>query len=170
LIYDPVIPVPWILCIALALLGSAAFYQYRSARRLGAGRNGVLLLSRLAALAIIILLLFQPSRDEKVPVPAREKSVIFAVDDSASMREPHRRVPAGSMPPARILRRRASCTRPAAGTASSPLGIRETRDSGIAASRPGGWSDDPARQIDRVPAPAANPAAARRLVFANRRA
>lgn len=90
MIYDPVIPVPWIVCIGLALLGSAAFYQFRSARRLGAGRNGFLLLSRLAALTIIVLLLFQPSREEKVPVPAREKSVIFAVDDSASMREPHR--------------------------------------------------------------------------------
>ena len=45
---------------------------------------------RLLALALIVFLLFQPSREEKVPVPAREKSIIFALDDSASMAEPHR--------------------------------------------------------------------------------
>ena len=89
MILDPVIPIPWILCIAVAMSGTALFYQYRSARRLGPWRNGFLLLSRLAALAIILLLLLQPSREEKVPVPLREKSVIFAVDTSASMREPH---------------------------------------------------------------------------------
>lgn len=71
------------------MLGTAAFYQFRSARRLGFGRNGFLMLFRLAALAIILLLLLQPSREEKVPVPPREKSVIFAVDSSASMGEPH---------------------------------------------------------------------------------
>ena len=72
------------------MLGTAAYYQIRSARRLGPGRSGFLLLCRIAALAIILLLLLQPSREEKVPVPAREKSVLFALDTSASMREPHR--------------------------------------------------------------------------------
>jgi hypothetical protein len=89
LIYEPVIPVPWILCIALAVLGTALFYQVRSARRLGPGRSGFLLVTRLLALGVIVFLLFQPSREEKVPVPAREKSIIFALDDSASMAEPH---------------------------------------------------------------------------------
>lgn len=89
MIYDPVIPVPWILCIALVVLGAAAFYQFRSAQRLGPGRNAFLLVTRLAALAVILFLLLQPSREEKVPVPAREKSVLFALDVSASMAEPH---------------------------------------------------------------------------------
>ena len=90
MIYDPVIPVPWILCIAAALLGGALFYQLRSARRLGRVRSAFLLVTRIAALVILLLLLFQPSREEKVPVPAREKSVVFAIDSSASMAEPHR--------------------------------------------------------------------------------
>jgi hypothetical protein len=72
------------------MLGTAAFYQIRSARRLSWGRNTFLLLTRLVALAAILLLLLQPYREEKVSVPPREKSVIFALDDSASMKEPHR--------------------------------------------------------------------------------
>ena len=71
------------------MMATAVFYQFHSARRLGPWRNGFLLIFRLAALAMILLLLLQPSREEKVPVPARETSVIFAVDHSASMREPH---------------------------------------------------------------------------------
>lgn len=89
MILDPVIPIPWILCIATVMLGGGIFYQLRSSRRLGILRSALLLLSRLAALAIILLLLLQPSREEKVPVPAREKLVMFAVDVSASMKEPH---------------------------------------------------------------------------------
>lgn len=89
MIYDPVIPIPWIACVAVVMLGAAVFYQLRSARRLGLGRRAFLLVSRLTALALIALLLLQPSREEKVPVPAREKSVIFAMDTSTSMGEPH---------------------------------------------------------------------------------
>jgi hypothetical protein len=90
LIFDPVIPVPWIIAIAAVVLGVGAWHQFRSARHLGAGRNGFLIVTRLAALAAIVFLLLQPSREEEVPVPAREKSVLFAVDTSASMAEPHR--------------------------------------------------------------------------------
>ncbi len=89
MIYDPVIPLAWIVCLAAVMLGTATFYQVRSARRLGWWRSAFLLLARLGALVIILLLLLQPSREEKVPVPAREKSVIFALDCSASMNEPH---------------------------------------------------------------------------------
>ncbi len=89
MILDPVIPISWIVCIAAVMLGVATFYQLRSSRRLGFLRSGFLLIFRLAALTVILLLLLQPSREEKVPVPAREKSVIFAVDTSASMKEPN---------------------------------------------------------------------------------
>ncbi len=45
---------------------------------------------RITGLAIIIALLLQPMREELVPVPAIEKSLLIAVDTSASMRESHR--------------------------------------------------------------------------------
>ena len=90
MILDPVIPVPWIVLIALLMLGTAVYYQLRSAARLGKMRALYLTVLRVAALAMVLLLLLQPSREEKVPVPAVEKSIIFALDDSASMGEPHR--------------------------------------------------------------------------------
>lgn len=89
MIYDPFIPVPWIACIALVMLGTAAFYQARSARRLTRGRAAFLLVVRLAAVAAVVFFLLQPSREEKLPVPPRESSVLFALDVSASMKEPH---------------------------------------------------------------------------------
>jgi hypothetical protein len=55
LIYEPAIPVPWIVCIAVAVLGAGAYHQFRSARRLGPVRNTFLLVTRLAALALLAM-------------------------------------------------------------------------------------------------------------------
>jgi hypothetical protein len=90
MIFDPVIPVPWIAGIALLVLGMALRHQWMSARHLGVTRSVYLTTLRLVALAMIVFILLQPSREEKAPVPAREKSVIFAIDESASMAEAHR--------------------------------------------------------------------------------
>jgi len=90
LIYDPIIPIPWILSIAVVMLGAAIYHQVRSGRRLGKVRSGFLLITRLAAIALILILLLQPMRQESVPVPAVVKSLLFAIDTSASMKEPHR--------------------------------------------------------------------------------
>jgi hypothetical protein len=87
--FDPIIPIPWIAFIAVLLLGGGAWFQFQSSRHLGVVRTTFLLLTRLAGLAVIIMLLLQPYSEEKVPIPAREKSVLFALDVSASMDEPH---------------------------------------------------------------------------------
>ncbi|OYV06903.1 MAG: hypothetical protein CFE26_03810 [Verrucomicrobiales bacterium VVV1] len=90
MLLDPIIPIPWIAGIALLAAGLAVYHQVRSSCHLGVKRTAFLLLCRLTALALLIALLLQPSREENVPVPSSEKSVIFALDDSASMAEPHR--------------------------------------------------------------------------------
>ncbi len=89
MIIDPVIPIPWIASIAAVLLGAAIHYQLRSASHLGKTRAAFLLATRVAALAAITAILLQPSREESVPVPPREKSILFMLDTSASMNEPH---------------------------------------------------------------------------------
>ncbi len=89
MIFDPVIPVPWIAGIALLVLGMALHHQWKSARHLGHSRAVYLTSVRLLALGLIVCILLQPSREEKVPIPAQEKSVMFAIDTSASMAEPH---------------------------------------------------------------------------------
>lgn len=89
MIFNPVIPVPWIILIALVMIASAVWFQFRSAKHLGISKNLFLLLTRVTALAIIVFLLLQPVREEKIPVPANQKSVVIALDASASMAEPH---------------------------------------------------------------------------------
>ena len=89
MIFDPVIPIPWIILIAVVMIAHGVFFQFRSARHLGIRKNFLLLLTRLAALTIIVFLLLQPIREEKVPVPLNPKSVVFALDSSASMAESH---------------------------------------------------------------------------------
>lgn len=89
MLLDPVIPPVWILLVALVVLGPTLLFYFRAARRLGPVRNFYLLTLRLAALLVILFILLQPYREEPVPVPANEKSVLFAVDTSASMAEPH---------------------------------------------------------------------------------
>jgi len=89
-ILDPIIPIPWIAGIALLVLGAALHHQWASARHLGLVRSIYLTSVRVVALALVIFILLQPSREEKVPIPARKKSVMFAIDESASMAEPHR--------------------------------------------------------------------------------
>ncbi|MCW1923726.1 hypothetical protein OKA05_14260 [Luteolibacter arcticus] len=89
MLFDPVIPLPWILLVALVVLGPTVFFYFRSGKRLGAARNLFLLTLRLVALLLMLAILLQPYREEPVPVPVREKSVLFAIDTSASMAEPH---------------------------------------------------------------------------------
>lgn len=89
MIFEPVIPLLWILVIACAVILPTAYFYFRSGRRLGPRKNAFLLIVRLAALLGIIALLLQPSREEKVALPIVEKSVLFAIDSSASMKEPH---------------------------------------------------------------------------------
>ena len=89
MIFDPAIPIHWIIALAVAMLASAAWFQWRSARSLNPLRSIFLLLLRISAITLIVALLLQPSREEKVPVPSSPKSVIFAIDTSASMAEAH---------------------------------------------------------------------------------
>ena len=89
MILDPAIPILWIILLAIAMLASAVYFQWRSAASLNPARRVFLLTLRVSAVAIVIFLLLQPSREEKVPVPAMPKSVVFAIDTSASMAEPH---------------------------------------------------------------------------------
>lgn len=89
MIFDPAIPLLWIIALGVVLIAAAAFFQWRSARALNPARRVFLLLLRISAICLILFLLLQPSREEKVAVPTTLKSVVFAIDSSASMAEPH---------------------------------------------------------------------------------
>lgn len=89
MLFDPVIPLVWILFIAIVAVTSTSYFYLRSGSRLGRGRNAFLLATRLCAIAGLLILLLQPSREEEVHLPVVEKSILFTIDTSASMREPH---------------------------------------------------------------------------------
>ena len=86
-VFDPIVPGPLVLLLAL-LMGLLTVWSYRiTAEPLGAARRWTLLLLRLAGVSLLLAILLQPSRLESVPSEAREKVTLVAVDTSRSMRQ-----------------------------------------------------------------------------------
>lgn len=65
MLIDPVIPLLWISAIALVMSAATIWHYWRSARHLSVFKAIFLLLLRLGGIAIVILLLLQPYREEK---------------------------------------------------------------------------------------------------------
>ena len=87
MIFDPVIPPSWIIAIAIVAVVLTVRTHWLAGHRLGKVRNGFLTAIRIIALLAVISLLLQPSREEKITPPSVEKSLVFAIDSSASMAE-----------------------------------------------------------------------------------
>ena len=87
LIFDPILPEPLV-----AVLGAVlAFLTLRVYWRVGASvanwQRFTLLAFRLAGIALVLLLLLQPSKRELIPPPKRDRFTLVAVDTSASMKQ-----------------------------------------------------------------------------------
>jgi len=82
---DPVIPIPWITVAAALALGTGLWAAVHTNRRLGPARLSLLTLVRLLAIAAILALLLQPSKRESFQPPVRQRSILVALDNSASM-------------------------------------------------------------------------------------
>lgn len=87
MIIDPVIPTTWIIAIAIAAIVLTLWSHHVSGRRLSFRSNMALTTVRLIAILLVIALLLQPSREERIVPPTTEKSLVFALDTSASMGE-----------------------------------------------------------------------------------
>ncbi|BCX47332.1 hypothetical protein HAHE_12400 [Haloferula helveola] len=83
--WDPVIPLHWIALAALLALGSSLWAAVRANKRLGKGRATMLTVVRILAIAGILALLLQPSKREVHHPPVRQRSILVAIDTSASM-------------------------------------------------------------------------------------
>ena len=87
LVLDPLVPVPLVGFLAL-LVGALTLWVYlRTAARLSPLRRWILLLLRLGGVALVLLILLQPSRQERLPSERRDKFTLVAVDASRSMRQ-----------------------------------------------------------------------------------
>jgi hypothetical protein len=85
LVLDPIFPPGAVALLAVAMLVlTAAVYRWAGAGLSGMQR-AVLLLLRLAGVALVLLLLLQPSRVETIPPPETQRVTLLAIDDSQSM-------------------------------------------------------------------------------------
>ena len=85
--FSPVIPPSWIAALALIAVVLTVVSHHLAGRRLGLAPNTLLATLRLLALLLVVALLLQPSREDKITPPSVEKSLLFAIDSSASMAE-----------------------------------------------------------------------------------
>ncbi|MBB5351487.1 hypothetical protein HNR46_001724 [Haloferula luteola] len=86
--WDAILPIPWIVIIAIMAVGITLSCAIRANRRLGRLRAGFLTTMRLLGVVGLLALLLQPSRRESLQPPARQRSLLVAVDTSASMDTP----------------------------------------------------------------------------------
>jgi hypothetical protein len=87
ILLDPVLPVPVIALIALGLAILTVQVYWRIGASVGPWRNGLLLFFRVAGLALVVLLLLQPSRRELLPPPGLDRVTLVALDTSLSMKQ-----------------------------------------------------------------------------------
>lgn len=84
-VLDPILPLGAVVLLGLALAGLTAVVYRRAGARLPTAQNAVLLGFRLLGVALVVLLLLQPSRLEEIPPPVTDRVTLVAVDDSRSM-------------------------------------------------------------------------------------
>jgi hypothetical protein len=87
IVYDPILPPVIIAVIAVVLLLATIRIYWRVGASIGRGRNLFLMLARLAGIALVLLLLLQPSRRETLPPPIRNRVTLVGVDSSLSMKQ-----------------------------------------------------------------------------------
>ena len=87
LVLDPILPGMVVALLGVVLLFLTVRAYWRVGWSLESWRNAVLLVFRLLGIALVLLLLLQPSRQEKVPPPTRERITLVGVDTSLSMKQ-----------------------------------------------------------------------------------
>ena len=88
LVFDPILPAPVIVLLGAAVAGADHPHLLARGRRpSGVWRNLALLLFRVAGIALVVLLLLQPSRREFLPPPTKERVTLIGLDTSLSMKQ-----------------------------------------------------------------------------------
>ena len=87
LVLDPIVPVPIVAILGALLLFLTIRVYWRVGASIGVGRNLTLLLFRVAGLALVVLLLLQPSRRDVLPPPTKDRVTLIGLDTSLSMKQ-----------------------------------------------------------------------------------
>jgi hypothetical protein len=86
-VFDPILPLPVIGALAALLALVTARVYWRVGNQIGIWRNLMLLLFRLAGLALVLLLLLQPSQRISLPPPTKDRVTLIGLDTSLSMKQ-----------------------------------------------------------------------------------
>src|SRR6185369_8163325 len=87
IVLDPILPLPVVGIIGAVLLFLTLRVYLRVGTGIGRWQNVTLLLFRLLGIALVLLFLLQPSRQEFIAPPNKEHITIVAVDSSLSMKQ-----------------------------------------------------------------------------------
>lgn len=87
IIFDPILPPVIIGLVAIVLLAATVKIYWSVGWSVGRWRNILLILFRLAGIALLVLLLLQPSRRELLPPPIRNRVTLVGLDSSLSMKQ-----------------------------------------------------------------------------------
>lgn len=87
MILDPILPLSWIITLAVALTILTLVAHLRSNHRLGRKKSLSLTLLRLSGILLVVSLLLRFSKEETIIPPSQEHTLLIALDRSGSMAE-----------------------------------------------------------------------------------
>jgi hypothetical protein len=87
LVFDPILSMPVIVLLGMLLLALTVRIYWRVGSSIGRWRNLLLLLFRVAGLALVLMLLLQPSHREFLPPPTKDRVTLIGLDTSLSMKQ-----------------------------------------------------------------------------------
>ncbi|MGD0745869.1 MAG: hypothetical protein ABSA45_12015, partial [Verrucomicrobiota bacterium] len=87
LVFDPILPAPVIAILGALLLFLTIRIYWHVGTSIGTWRNLTLLHFRVAGIALVMLVLLQPSRREILPPPTKDRVTLIGLDTSLSMKQ-----------------------------------------------------------------------------------
>ena len=87
ILFDPILPMALVIFLGAVLLGITGYIYFGLGARLSRSKIIVLTCFRLLGVAIVMVLLLQPSRLEEIPQPNIRKLTLVGLDTSRSMRQ-----------------------------------------------------------------------------------
>lgn len=87
LVFDPILPTPLIALIGGLTLALTVYSGWRVGSAIERRHSLMLLLLRISGIALVVLLLLQPSRRKSLPPLNKERVTVVGVDSSASMKQ-----------------------------------------------------------------------------------
>ncbi|MDB6125955.1 MAG: hypothetical protein JWQ71_4948 [Pedosphaera sp.] len=87
IVLDPILPVPVVILLGVLMAALTLIAYVKVGSRLGNGKNLVLTVFRLIGIALVLLVLLQPSELEQIPPPIHQKVTLVALDTSRSMKQ-----------------------------------------------------------------------------------